>query len=361
MTIDFACPKCGAPFTVPSSLAGKTGRCKKCRHQMTIPASKPVAAQVAASGMFRLSSLSTAGAGAGPVRGASARPADGGGLGFPSHVGLAPLTEEVRPVFGKGAPPLQKQYSFNPDLLLENSAPGSSYKLVASHKVLPTVGRETTGARTPGFLERIWRSQARAVLRVVRQLSDLVYLLTVPCVILILVAIVLDRRDLAVLGATGVIVLSLLRLVLEGFALVAGPFKENPLQGILFLIPPFTFIYLSKYPKRTKKALGRVLAPMGWILGVILAFAFIPQLSSGEGAENGSTLDRARTEVNALKGDVSSELEGQGVSLDAIRDSETGRRAGEALGELKSRAREGLDQAKQALPPQNAPASEPNP
>ncbi|WP_152052560.1 hypothetical protein [Tautonia marina] len=358
MTIDFACPRCGAQFTVPASLAGKTGRCKKCQHQMTIPASKPVAAQVAASGMFRLSSLSTAGAGA--VRGTGARQADGGGLGFPSNVGLAPLTEEVRPVFGKGAPPLQKQYSFNPDLLLENSAPGSSYKLVASQKVLPTVGSKAS-ARTPGFLERLWRSQARAVLGLVRQISDVVYLLTVPCVILILVAIVLDRRDLAVLGATGVIVLSLLRLVLEGFALVAGPFKENPLQGILFLIPPFTFIYLSKYPKRTKKALGRVLAPMGWILGVILAFAFVPQLSSGEGAENGSTLDRARTEVNALKGDVSSELEGQGVSLDAVRDSETGRRAGEALGELKSRARQGLDQAKQALPQQKTPASEPNP
>ncbi|WP_169977714.1 zinc ribbon domain-containing protein [Tautonia rosea] len=352
MTIDFTCPKCGAPFTVPESLAGKTGRCKKCQHQMTIPASKPVAAaQVAASGMFRLSGPRTAGAGY----------VGGGRPGLTSDVGLAPLTEEVRPVFGKGAPPQKKQYSFNPDLLLENSVPGSSYKLVASHKVLPTVGRESAGARTPGALERFWRSQSRAVLRVVRQFSDLVYLLTVPCVILILVAIVLDRRDLAVLGATGVIVLSLLRLVLEGFALVAGPFKENPLQGILFLIPPFTFIYLSKYPKRTKKALGRVLAPMGWILGVILAFAFIPQLSSGEGAEGGSTLDRARAEVGALKGDVTSELEGQGVSLDAVRNSETGQRAREALGELKSRARDGLDQAKQALPQQGAPPSEPNP
>lgn len=119
---------------------------------MTIPASKPVAAQVAASGMFRLSSLSSAGAGA--VRGAAASRSGLEGADFASNVGLAPLTEEVRPVFGKGAPPLKKQYSFNPDLLLENSAPGSTYKLVASHKVLPIVGSKAS-ARTPGFLERI--------------------------------------------------------------------------------------------------------------------------------------------------------------------------------------------------------------
>ncbi|MEW4566940.1 hypothetical protein AB1L88_03645 [Tautonia sp. JC769] len=361
MTIEFACPRCGAQFTVAATLAGKSGRCKKCRHEMTIPSPGPrpaAAAQVAASGLFRLSAAGTAGVGG--TRRAAASNGDGGGVGLNSDVGLAPLTEEVRPVFGKGAPRLQKQYSFNPDLLLENSAPGSSYKLVASHKVLPTVGGKA-GARTPGALERFWRSQARGVLRLVRQLSDLVYLLTVPCVILILVAIVLDRRDLAVLGAAGVIALSLLRLALEGFALVAGPFKENPIQGILFLIPPFTFIYLSKYPKRTKKALGRVLAPMGWILGVIAAFAFVPQLSSGEGGEGGSTLDRARGEVKALKGDMAGELEGQGVPLDAVRDSETGRRAGEAIGELKSRARDGFDRAKQAIPGQDAPAPGPNP
>jgi hypothetical protein len=355
---------------------------------MTIPASEPSAAQapaaarVAASGMFRLSSLSTAGAGA--ERRAAVSNGDDGALGVASNVGLAPLTEEVRPVFGKGAPPLKKQYSFNPDLLLENSAPGSTYKLIASHKVLPAVGRAKADARPPGALERLWRGQARAVLGVVRQISDLIYLLTVPCVILILVAIVLDRRDLAVLGATGVIGLSLARLVLEGVALVAGPFKESPLQGILFLIPPFTFFYLSKYPKRTKKALGRVIAPMVWIAGVIAAFAFVPQLSSGEGPEGAATLDRARAELGALRGDVTSELEGQGISIDAVRDSEVGQQAGEAIGELKARAREGLesetgrrvsgtfgelkgraqqglDRAKQALPREGAPAPGPNP
>jgi hypothetical protein len=341
MTIDFSCPRCGAPFSVDARMAGKSGRCKKCRHQMTIPSSPAPAPLSAATGMFRLSSAAVgAGAGAG-----SGGPVFGG----ISSVGLAPLTEEVRPVPGRGKLAPQKQYSFNPDLLLENSRPGSTYKLVPSHKALPPVARQPSGGKPPGPLARLWRGQARAVLGVIRQLSDLVYLLTIPCVMLILLAVILGRRDLAVMGATGVIALSLVRLALEGVALVAGPFKESPLQGILFLIPPFTFYYLYKHPKRTKKAIGRVLAPIGWMLGVVLAFALIPSLSGADPDGDASALDRARAGVDGLKADVNAELEGQGIPIDQLRSSDTGRRAGQAIDQLKSQVREGVGQAREAL------------
>jgi hypothetical protein len=37
MTIDFSCEACDAPFRVDESLAGKSGKCRRCGHSMTIP------------------------------------------------------------------------------------------------------------------------------------------------------------------------------------------------------------------------------------------------------------------------------------------------------------------------------------
>lgn len=313
MAIDFSCPRCGSRFSVAASFAGKAGRCSSCRHQMTIP--RQAAAPPPSTGMFRLSTAD--------------RSAAVGAVGmFPSNVGLAPLTEELRRPGEKATP---RQYSFNPDLLKETD-PGSTYKMVESRRALSPVARQPS-ARPPGPLGRFWKGRMRDLIALLRQISDLTYLAMIPCALLILVAVVIDRRDLAVLGAVGVVATSLARMVVEILALIAGPFRESPLQGILTFIPPFTFLYLSRYPKRTKRALGRAVAPALWIGGVVLAFLFVPNLSSRHGEAEGSALDRARSEAAAL---------GQGIEA-KLDDPEA------AVGELKSQLRGGVDRARQSI------------
>jgi predicted Zn finger-like uncharacterized protein len=40
--IAFACPMCGATIKVADDLAGRKGRCKKCRHWLLVPTPEPV-------------------------------------------------------------------------------------------------------------------------------------------------------------------------------------------------------------------------------------------------------------------------------------------------------------------------------
>lgn len=63
----------------------------------------------------------------------------------------------------------------------------------------------------------------RGLLKFLWQLSDLAYLAMIPCALLILVAVIIDRRDLGVLGAAGVILLSIARLVVEATGSPALP------------------------------------------------------------------------------------------------------------------------------------------
>src|SRR5579862_9164875 len=37
MTIDFACPKCGASIHAPANAAGQTGTCLTCQARITVP------------------------------------------------------------------------------------------------------------------------------------------------------------------------------------------------------------------------------------------------------------------------------------------------------------------------------------
>ena len=63
---------------------------------------------------------------------------------------------------------------------------------------------------------------------------------------LALLGLLVGSRSLMVLGATVVVALNLGRIVAGVANLVVIPFRESPLQGIFFLIPPITFVYLAQ-------------------------------------------------------------------------------------------------------------------
>jgi hypothetical protein len=141
-----------------------------------------------------------------------------------------------------------------------------------------------------------------------RKISDYAYLVSIPFLLLMLLAIVLKQRELAVTVAVVVILLNIVRLGIEGFVLVTLAFKKGPVHGVLFFIPPFTFYYLSKRGKVLKEALGRFLGPALPIIGVVLLFIFVPWLRGGTEKQDASIGDRLRSDLRNVKEDIKTEI-----------------------------------------------------
>jgi hypothetical protein len=101
---------------------------------------------------------------------------------------------------------------------------------------------------------------------------------------MLLFGVVLQNMALAHLGASVVVLLNIGRFFVGLANLVVIPFRDGIIQGILFLIPPFTFFYLAKHWKKVRKPTRRVVGPALTIGLVILLYTFIPSLSEGRSA-----------------------------------------------------------------------------
>ncbi len=287
MTISFACPRCTTRFKVPESFGGKKAHCKKCGHAMKVPVLPPPATPVATSGMFRL----------GAVQPDQLQPASEATKADPRKVPsigktslrLAPVSlNDLKP--GTDDRPKLWEDADSIEYELEKPAPQ------------PTAAKLPTKlGPSPGGM--LWGRGgiAETVLILLRKVSDFAYLLSIPFLLLILLAIVLKQHDLAIAGAVVVIVLNIARLLIDGFALVALAFKKGPLHGVLFFVPPFTIYYLVKRGKVMKEALARFLGPAIPILGVVLLFLFVPWLRGGEVKQATLMGDRVQKKLGALE------------------------------------------------------------
>jgi hypothetical protein len=105
-----------------------------------------------------------------------------------------------------------------------------------------------------------------------RWLNESAYLVSVPFIMCILLGLAIQSHWLLVVGATVVVLLNIGR-ILAGLAnLVVIPFRDSPLQGILFLIPPITFYYLWKNWPRVHRPVRRIAVPIATLGLVLLAF-----------------------------------------------------------------------------------------
>ena len=120
---------------------------------------------------------------------------------------------------------------------------------------------------------------------------------------------------MAVFGATVVVLLNIGRLVAGGANLAVVPFRD----GINF--------------KKMKKPLGRVIEPAVTIGLVVLAFTFIPWLSSGQSAQ-GSITDQIRSGARSLKKEMKGEVD-KVVDVDKL-----GAQAQKALKDLGDKAQD---------------------
>ncbi len=301
--IHFQCPACAAPFDVDERLAGRTGRCKRCGGRMKIPsegasqkitaraAPQRVAAAVAANGP-RLSPIV-------PV--APARPQSSLAAGRPinwleavnSQVALAPISMDGLRGLGNRTSPMD-----------EPSIPGP-YKL-ATAPSLPAM-RYAAG-KPAGAVTRGYRQGMGQVQKLFRWINQSAYLVSVPFLMCLLLGLAVGNHSLMVLGATAVIALNIGRIVAGVANLVVIPFRDSPIQGILFLIPPLTFIYIAQNWHKTKRPVERIVGPILTIGLVALGFIAEPWVK-GESKSNGSIEDQARAGVQRLKKGVKGKVE----------------------------------------------------
>jgi hypothetical protein len=267
MNIVFFCQSCGARFEVPPTSAGKKGRCKKCGQMMAIPQAQELASMMAMPAL----SAAAVGAGAGVGTRAGAREAKSGdSLGWlaaaNSNVGLAPITEDRVPVFGARKPIKPK---YDEDL-------GDSKPYLLAPPVLAVKSRGAAGRPVSG-VKMLWRKELGGVQKLFRWMNETAYLISVPFLMLLLIGAIFNRH-LALIGATAVVLLNAGRIFTGIANLAVVPFRDGLFQGILFLIPPFTFFYLSSHWNKMKKPTMRIVTPIVTICAVFLAFVLIPSL-----------------------------------------------------------------------------------
>jgi hypothetical protein len=298
MNIVFFCQSCGARFEVPPTSAGKKGRCKSCGQMMTVPKAQELASMVA------MPALAMAAVGAGASAGARVGATDvksGNSLGWlaaaNSNVALAPITEEKMPAFGARR---QVKPQYDDDL-------GDSKPYQISAPIRPGAARSS--GRGPSGATILWKKNLGGLQKLFRKLNETAYLISVPFLLVILLGAIVQSRPLALVGGTAVVLLNIGRIVAGVANLAVVPFREGIFQGIMFLIPPLTFFYLSSHWNKVKKPTMRIVGPFVTICLVFAAFLLIPSLrKDGKMVSVKNVKDELRNEAKSLKGEMIGEV-----------------------------------------------------
>ena len=289
MAIVFPCSSCGTRFEVDDRFAGKAARCQRCGQKMTIPQSHGAPAEPALK-------LAPAAAPPPAARRAAASRAPSWIDAVNSQVSLAPLSvQRVAAVPAARAAPTP----------LDDASFSGLYQ-VRSAPALPPAARL---GKATGPLFNFYRRRIGDVQHGLRWLNDAAYLVSVPFLVLLILGAMIRNRPLALFAATVVVLLNLTRLATGLANLVAIPFRDGLVQGIMFLIPPLTFVYIAQHSRRLRKPLKRVVGPAATIAVVGLVFAFVPWLSRGEKAAQGDLKERLNTALENVREDVAEQSE----------------------------------------------------
>ena len=303
--IHFECPSCASPFEVDDRLAGRAGRCKNCGGRMKIPANGAVATPAAVKP--RTAAVAVGAAAAGPrlspvAAQAGSRPMPSMAAGRPtnwleavvtSQVGLAPISmQDMKRLPGGMAAWADEKSIAGP------------YQLGAAPS-LPAM--RAAGGKPAGALTRGYRGSMGKVQKLFRWINQSAYLVSVPFLMLLLLGLLTGSNSLMALGATAVIVLSIGRIVAGVANLVVIPFRESPIQGLFFLIPPITFFYMYQNWHKVHQPVKRIIGPILTIALVAAAFVAEPYLHGGDKAK-GSIQDQVKAGVGNMKAGVKGKL-----------------------------------------------------
>ncbi len=336
MKIAFACPNCAKPLVADSALAGRTGRCRHCGQRTVVPSGPSAAGGPAQGGLGNppaaagwqaavASQLPTAPGGpAGATARADAKPA----ADTPGGYSLRPVTPVNVPALAASdwdnaelgpavaAPPSVFTSPANVAPKQSRGAPAQSRVAAAqSRGAAPTEAAGPKSATmftqlttmlgplanviTPGATQTVssgGASGASSMLvayrlffgllgRVTTWISETSYTVSFILIILAVASGMIGRHSLATMLCSAVVALNLVGLAGDITSLVTLSFRKSPLQGGLFLVPPFTLYYLWTDWYRYRDTVLRMRIPLMTLALVVAAYAFVPWLRGGIKAE----------------------------------------------------------------------------
>jgi DNA-directed RNA polymerase subunit RPC12/RpoP len=334
MAIYFDCSQCGAPFVVEERLAGRAARCKRCGSRTTIPGTREGAAAAAAAPAGRAVGRAGAAEAAAVARPSPPKPAAPvTPAAMPlnwidavtSQVALAPITEQRLSALRKKPTPL------------DDASFTGLYK-VASAPSLPAL--KAARGKPAGVITRTYRHEMGKIQGLFRWLNQSAYLVSVPFLMILLIGVVVNNQSVMALGGVVVVALNIGRLIAGVANLAVIPFRDSPIQGVLFLIPPITFFYLAKNWNKVRKPVQRIIGPIVTIGLVALAFVVGPMLHSGLN-KNESIKDQVSESVGSAKKAIRRKL-GDASSVNA-GDLDVGKLLPKAREALKALEGQGTD------------------
>ena len=169
--------------------------------------------------------------------------------------------------------------------------------------------------------------------RVTTWISETSYTVSFILIILAVASGMIGRHSLATMMCGAIVALNLVGLAGDVTSLVTLSFRKSPLQGGLFLVPPFTLYYLWTDWYRYRDTVRRMRIPLMTLALVVAAYAYVPWLRGGIKAELPG-VESVEKAVETVEG----ELTGQKGVLD------------EGLKKAKSWLREVPSQVPSSLP-----------
>ncbi|WP_406694979.1 hypothetical protein V5E97_28445 [Singulisphaera sp. Ch08] len=218
MSIRFQCEQCGHSIDVDDRLEGKHGKCKHCGHSVVVPAHHK---EEEASPALRLR----------PLTGEEPTEALGKLLSAPPPLKVRAAESDPRiiaeMISEPDAPPLS------------HGRPSDNYTVTDPHHLT----RAQSSSGPPPLWKLFPTMSARWLARNLRTLRDWLYVASVACLVLVLIAYLFQWKTLLHLGALGVVASNISMLYVGLAYLISLPFKESLGHGLANLLIPFYAIY----------------------------------------------------------------------------------------------------------------------
>lgn len=177
-----------------------------------------------------------------------------------------------------------------------------------------TVARRRTAKDT---ISNFYHALLRELELLLQGIDVVSYRISLVCLLPIVLGAIFGNHSVVAAGVTIVVLLNIVRCAGGLISLVVMPFRRSLLAGILFLIPPITFVSLCRNWRNMRKPLGRIANAVLTLCIVVLSYAFVQSRDSTSVA-GGGLGDRLGAAVRAVHGDIAATLHAAAnVHLDA--------------------------------------------
>ncbi|MAT15563.1 MAG: hypothetical protein CMJ46_09880 [Planctomyces sp.] len=223
-----------------------------------------------------------------------------GGYQVPSSVGLAAVSSHSLEQIRRNEQTWDDDEDSSPYRIKKERIPRHEPRREKKH-------REKSGP--PGFFREFYWARMHGVRHLLDNLNEFGYLLCVPFIAMLMIAIIWQNRQLGLTAASGIIAINVVRFYINLIHLAVIPFRNSLTQGTLFFIPPITFYFLYKHWNVMKQGARKLEGPILQIVVAVLVFTFIPFLQSDGGSQDLSLPDRIKKESRELRKETESNTE----------------------------------------------------